>query len=310
MMVRSIRKILPTIIIGATVYFFINTLARNWDNVRHISFSPDIYSVTSLALFVLAIVISGYLWGVVLNSISSSGRISIRDSIRIHSASWLLKYIPGQAGSYINKVVWGVKNGFSKETITLSFIYENVLLLFASILPTVPLLLLLMSDNIKTSYGLFLPLLIAVPLLLVMNKRVFHGIVNFLSKKLWKKEIGSDQFIPTNKLIKMQFWYILPRIITGVGFVLLAQSLFTITSDMYIPLAAIYILAGIIGILAIFVPSGIGVREAVIVALASFYFSIEQAIILSIVARLYATVADVGIFGVYLYLNNWRLAQR
>lgn len=309
-MKRAFKKILPVLVIGATTYYFINALMRNWENVSEISFRPDAYSLIAFILFVLAVIVSGLLWGMVLNHISLSTKISIRNSIRIYSASWLLKYMPGQAGSYLNKVAWGVKNGFSKKTMTLSFLYENVLLFFASILPTVPFVLLLFLDDIGDNYTLFLPLLIAIPFIVVMNKKIFHGIVNFLSQKLRKKEIDSTPFISTKRLALIQLWYVLPRIITGAGFVLIAKSLLNITPEMYVPLAAIYVLAGIVGILAIFVPSGIGVREAVIVLLASAYFSIEEAIVLSIIARFYATVADLGVLGVYLYLNNWRLTQQ
>jgi uncharacterized membrane protein YbhN (UPF0104 family) len=78
---------------------------------------------------------------------------------------------------------------------------------------------------------------------------------------------------------------------------------------MYVGLAAMYIFASVVGLLAIFVPGGIGIREAVIVAFASVYFPIEQAIVLSLVARLYATIADLGVGGVYLILNKGRIQQ-
>ena len=53
---------------------------------------------------------------------------------------------------------------------------------------------------------------------------------------------------------------------------------------MWLPFAAAYVLAGAIGILAIFVPSGIGVREAIIVLVLSQYIPVAQAIVISLIA--------------------------
>jgi uncharacterized membrane protein YbhN (UPF0104 family) len=74
--------------------------------------------------------------------------------------------------------------------------------------------------------------------------------------------------------------------------------------------AATYILASIIGMLAIFVPGGLGVREAVAVALLSAYIPVAQAIVVTLVARLCATVSDALVALIYLVLNKGRLKQQ
>ena len=73
---------------------------------------------------------------------------------------------------------------------------------------------------------------------------------------------------------------------------------------MYVAIASSYILASIVGLLAFFVPSGIGVREAVIVLTLSTYFGVEQAIVLAVVARLYTTIADGLLFLVYIVIKS------
>ena len=122
--------------------------------------------------------------------------------------------------------------------------------------------------------------------------------------------VESD-FLSGVSIFKFQIEYLLPRLLNGIGFVLLAISILpTVEPSMYIGLAATYIFAGIIGMLAIFIPGGIGVRESIIVLLASSYMPVEQAIILSLVARLYTTVADIGVGLIYLSLNKWRIIQQ
>jgi uncharacterized membrane protein YbhN (UPF0104 family) len=95
-----------------------------------------------------------------------------------------------------------------------------------------------------------------------------------------------------------------PRLITAAAFLCVVESMVGVPSDAYVGLGAIYILAGIIGLLAIFVPSGLGIREGVIVLLASHYFTVEVAIALSLAARLYATVADGLLALVYVIMTR------
>jgi uncharacterized membrane protein YbhN (UPF0104 family) len=73
---------------------------------------------------------------------------------------------------------------------------------------------------------------------------------------------------------------------------------------MWLPLAAAYVLGGAIGILAVFVPSGLGVREAVVFAFAVQMFTPAQAVLLSLLARLLSTVADAVVAVIYLVLRR------
>ena len=84
----------------------------------------------------------------------------------------------------------------------------------------------------------------------------------------------------------------MPRLLNGAGFVLVAAAIAPVTPDDWALLGAIYVVAGAIGILAVFVPSGLGVREGVIVVLASPIIGASAAIFAAILARLIATAAD------------------
>ncbi|MBB4933158.1 uncharacterized membrane protein YbhN (UPF0104 family) [Lipingzhangella halophila] len=111
-------------------------------------------------------------------------------------------------------------------------------------------------------------------------------------KKLRGQTVDRAFFLSTPQLIGYMLKFLLPRLITAGAFLCVVISLVDVPPEAYIGLAATYILAGIIGLMAIFVPSGLGVREAVIVLFASVYFPVEIAIVLSLAARLYTTLAD------------------
>lgn len=305
---RVIRASLPLAVVAVVAYFFAVSLQRNWHNLDGVSLRPNAYTVLAVFFLVLAVVVSGLLWGKILEHISDR-TVHVSDAVRIHCASWLLKYVPGQAGSILNKLAWGKKHHFSKKTILNSFIYENVLMVLAGALLSLPVVLIF-QEQIGSNVSLFLPVLVIVPMLVVTYKSVFYRLFNFLFRIIKRKPFAESDFLSTPKLLRLLIGYLLPRIFNGIGFALIALSFTVVEPSMYIGLGASYILAGIVGMLAVFVPSGLGVREAVIVLFASQYFGTEQAIVLALLARFYATIADIGVFSIYLALNKGKLKQQ
>jgi hypothetical protein len=304
---KAARIIIPWVIILGVGAFFYATLAENWDKVQGFTLQFSPLTVVGMLFFILAVVVSGVLWGKLLSRLAETP-IRVADAVKIHSASWLLKYIPGQVGSYVNKIAWGMKQGISKKTISTSFIYENTLMIFAGFALSLPVFLLF-REQIGTELAIILPLLVLIPLSLVLVRPVFYGLLNFVFTKLKRKPFKPTDFLSTKHLLQYQAGYLLPRLANGIGFVFIVATMVSLTPDMYVGVAATYILASIIGLLALFVPGGLGVREAVIVLCLSVYLPIEQAIIISLVTRLYATIADIGVALIYLVLNKGKLSQ-
>jgi uncharacterized membrane protein YbhN (UPF0104 family) len=103
--------------------------------------------------------------------------------------------------------------------------------------------------------------------------------------------------------------FTLPRIVNGVGVGLLTVSLLpgTPVNDV-IAIAAAYTIASAFGILWLFIPSGMGVREATFVAiLAAMGFDVVDAIAIAVLARLSSTLSDLlvaGVYGIMKYFSN------
>ncbi|MBO1750954.1 flippase-like domain-containing protein [Actinotalea sp. BY-33] len=298
---RLLRVGLTVAVLGLVVFFFGRALVANWDAVREIEVQVNAWSVGAVVLFGAAVIVSGLLWGSMVTHLGTT-RVTAADAIRVQCASWLLKYVPGQVGSVANKVLWAQQRGISRTLVVITFVYENVFLLLGSIIPTAVILLLhdvLVGDSADV-VGMLLPVLLAlVPLLLVTNRRVFRWGVNLVARRALKRDVPEEYFLGGRASIGYQLAFLLPRLVNGLGFVLIVASFLDVPSTAYLPLAATYVLAGAVGILAVFVPSGLGVRESVIVLLASRYMPVEQAIVLSLLARLYSTVGDVVVALVY-----------
>lgn len=296
------------VVIAAVAVLFVRTLARNWDEVREQQIRFDPLMIVATLLFTVAVPVSGLLWGRIVNTLTPGPRITRTEAISVHCASWLLKYIPGQVGSVVNKVMWGQRRGLSRTLVVVTFIYENLFLQVASIVPAVAILAVTNGFGVFTANvgTLLLPLLIFVPIALLMNQRVLYAVLSFGTTRLLKKPLPREFFLSSRKVLQFQIEFLLPRVLNGVGFVVTAAALAPTPADTWLPLAAAYVLAGGIGILAVFVPSGLGVREAVVTLFASAYMPLPQAVVLALVARLLSTVADGVVAVIYGGIRSTR----
>ncbi|MBB4933157.1 hypothetical protein F4561_003977 [Lipingzhangella halophila] len=170
---KRLRAALAWLVIGVTAFFFARSLIGNWQRLEEVDLSVNGWSVLAVLLFAGAVASSGLLWGDILNRLSSDKKIHAAEAVRVHIMSWLLKYIPGQAGSFLSKLGWGIKHGYSKKLVSITFIYENAFLLLASIIGSLPVIALLFRDQFAEGLSMFAPLLLAVPLLFFCRKTCF-----------------------------------------------------------------------------------------------------------------------------------------
>jgi len=291
---RVIRWTLTAAVVGVVGYFFARALWENWDQIQaeHLTFDP--WWIAATVIFAVAVPITGILWARIVRTLEPTARISAAEAVVVQCASWLLKYIPGQVGSVVNKVVWARKKDISRTLVVISFVYENVFLQLASILPSVVILLLslgpqIFGDNVTI---LVVPLVVVVPLVLVLSKPLFHAVVSFPARRVLKKEVPSAYFLSPARSVQYTVEFLVPRLVNGIGFLIICATVVEVAPSQWLPFAAAYVLAGAVGILAFFVPSGLGVREAVIVLILGQYMSVPEAIVISLLARLISTVGD------------------
>lgn len=298
------RKVLgwiaSVVVIGAVGVLFARTLAANWEQVVALDISFNGWSAASIATFALAVPLTGILWWHMLRMLTPA-RVRVLDAIAVQCLSWILKYIPGQVGSVANKLLWADRRGIGKSLVAITFVYENAFLLVASIVPATVILLWSLGSEVllDNAASLLLPLLVLVPFAVIANPRWFHWIASQLVRRALKRDVPPEYFLSSRQGVLLQLEFILPRALNGVGFLFTAFSVMRPEPSTWLPLAAGYVLAGAIGILAVFVPSGLGVREAVVVLVAAQYMPTAQAVVLALLSRLFATAADLVVAGIY-----------
>ena len=305
-LMRVLRWVVPIVVIGIVGYFFTVTLIRNWGDLVEQDISFHWTWILAVVLFAAAVITTGTAWRRLLRRLEPSARVSWTEAVVLQAASWLLKYVPGQVGAVVNKVVWAGRKGISRTVVLISFVYENVLMQIASIVPSTIILLVALGTQIfgDNPATLTLPLLLLIPFALVMWKPFFHRAVSIPARRVLKQEVPEQYFLSTGGTAASLAEFLVPRIVNAVGFVVLAGSIVEVSPAEWLPFGAAYVLAGAIGVLAVFVPSGIGVREAVIVLVLGQYMPTAQAIVIAILARVLSTAADALLAAFYAILRR------
>lgn len=259
----------------------------------------------SIIFFTLAVLVSGVLWSKIIRQLDPSfRRINITEAIRVHTVSWLLKYIPGQVGTLLSKMAWGSSNEISKKTVASSLLYENIFLASSSVILSIPVIGFSVLRDFGADVGLLLPLIMALAVLPLLIPGVLIFAVNIVFKLLKKKPFDQRHVLAGKQILQNQLLYLVPRIINGIGFVLIVSLFYEPSLFESIQLIGAYALAGIIGILAVFVPSGLGVREAVIIIVAGPIIGADLAAAAAIIARFSASLADVMLAFIYFIIRR------
>lgn len=292
---RAVVRFVVTVgVVGVVLYFFAVSLSDNWNDVAEVQLSFSWWWILAGILFAAAVPLAGILWRRLLMTLEPEIRVTRREAIAVQCASWLLKYIPGKLGAVANKVVWAGKKQVSRVLVVVTFVYENV---FQQVVSFVPGLLILAATVGVEMLGrnattFLLPALALLPLVLVVYKPVFHRIMSTLVWRLRKQEVPERYFLATPQLLRYLVAFLSPQVLNGLGFVLIAATVVDLTPQEALAFAAAYVLSIAIGVLAIFAPSGLGVREATIVLILSQFIPAAQAIVIALLARLISTASD------------------
>jgi uncharacterized membrane protein YbhN (UPF0104 family) len=289
------------VVFAATGYYFLDTLWRSWDQVRRYDYVPSWQIVPALLLFVGAVLLTGLTCRLVLRRLSGGKPISPAYAIKTHNTAWLLKYLPGQGGLVLGKLSMLAGIGFTKKEILVSVVYENVYLVAASFALSVPVILLSgirgESDTVLWLLGSF-----TAGLIVLASPPVFYRLLNRALRLMRRAPLEREFFLNFGELSRFFILFLLPRLANGAAFVLLLAAFVPVAPAHYLPLGASYILASVVGMLAILVPGGIGVREGVLTLFLSQYYAPELAVMLSLITRLVVTVGDGLLFLINLFI--------
>lgn len=211
----------------------------------------------------------------------------------IYATTWLARYVPGKVLYYLGKIHLAVRHGVTKEDAALSSLLEVALQLGVGLL--VGLALVLASGEVA-SLGLA-AVVITIGLLAAtaigLSPAVFNRGLRLLSRRLRQATIDESHFVDRRLLARLVAIYGGVHVLSGVPVFLVLKSIEPGVALSVFPfVTGVVILSGVLGSVALFAPSGIGVRETVQLAMLPAVVSGEVALVFAVVLRIWAILVD------------------
>jgi uncharacterized membrane protein YbhN (UPF0104 family) len=272
----------------------------SWNQVKDASFTFGILPlILSTLIFVFSYFIQVWAWYLITRRLKIA--LSPSETLRIWFYSQLGKYLPGKIWILLGRISYYESRGKSKKSTSVALYFEMVTLLMAGGL-------IFLAGHIfggeiwqfhfrRYSGGLILLFFLG---LVSLHPRVFQEILNWFLDRFNREHVSLS--ISYADILWILFVCILSWLVGGVGFYLFVDSVYPVAPQSILFLTGALAISSTLGLVAIFAPSGLGVREGALVYLLSSMMATPIAVIISILTRIWMTLIEIGLIGVvYLF---------
>lgn len=248
----------------------------------------------SILCFFTYFLLRGYIWQNILSK--QKQKINLKKSLFLWSFSEFKRYVPGNIWSFVGRVVAFSNLGIDKLLITKSLMYEIEYFLLGCLIASIfalPIIfkILPVSHYYEVQVGsifIFLTLFI-----------VFFFLFSSRLKKKYKfiPDFKSSDHL---KLITVSF---ISVFFFGLGTYFSAMSIFYINPKDIILFSGFFGFALLIGYLSLITPTGLGVREGILILGLSTVLPIQISAFISIFSRILLILSEI-ILLIFLWIWN------
>jgi hypothetical protein len=248
------------------------------------------------------------IWLVLLKSLGANNlRGSRRQLVQVYARSWMGRYIPGTAPWILGKIYFASQHGVSKNKLAVSALLEGALQMV--VLMAMSFVMLVSDSRLhgidRGTQWLVVAVLVACVVTLVPS--VFNGLVSTVHRILRKKPLDASHLASGKTIVTGALMYAVGAVLSGLSFYFVTRSVWPAlgAGDALFVMGAGNF-SGAISMLAICAPSGLGVREGVLLVLLGMIIPPEAALAATVLSRLWGIVMDLVFFGVGSLVGIWR----
>ena len=295
--VKQHKQVIPFVFYAALL-IFLGIFLRNFDYQALEGIEVNGRFLALSALFALSFRYWGaFIWFVLLKGLGARQLKNIPELIYVYAKSWLGRYIPGTAPWILGKIYFASQQGISKKKLAVSSLLEGALQIV--VVMFLAFLMLIADQRLDVIDSRIKYLMAAVIIIsaVAMVPAVFNWLVSRVYSVLKRKELEQIH-LPNGRLIfRGAVLYGAGSFLSGLAFFFLTKALYPeLTTDNLFFVMGASNLAGAVSMLAIFVPSGLGVREGVQLVLLSAILPKEVALVVTLAIRLWAVAMDLTFF--------------
>lgn len=289
-------------IIVFTIFVFLGKMVwENWSQVKEVSLAPRLFPLI-LSTFVFAFSYFFQVWAWYIVTLKLGIALSFRETLESWFYSQLGKYLPGKVWLLLGRFYLYESKGKSKKLISTALYYEMVTIIFAGGVIFLTSLFILKEAPLffqgeQIGWIIFLFLIV----LLFLHPRFLEKIINWFLVRFKREMVTLSISYPD--VLGILFICILAWLIGGIGFYLFVDSIYPVPSKHLLFFTGALAASSTLGLVAVFAPAGLGVREGVLVYLLTHLVPSPVAVILSVTTRLWMTLIEIGMIGV-IYISD------
>jgi len=300
---RIVVSVLRIGAIGIVLLFVARYVYSHWQEVKVYQWSVNpVALILSLISLLAAFFYAAWTWMVALRFIGV--RLKYRQAFQIYVVPHLGKYLPGKAWAVAGMAFLAYREGIPASTAAGMAILNQGVAIAGGI--TVGLVgIIIYGIQLPWQLPLWMVFSGLFGLLWLIHPKILGVTANVMGRILHREEIKFSlrwYYAYIMLALKMVSWTLF-----GFAFYLFVYALTGIIKHLLVTVSA-FPLACCIGILALFVPAGIGVREAVLMTtLINVGVNEGAAIGISLASRIWYTAVELFVIFVACLLSGFRL---
>jgi len=293
------RRLLQLALVALIVYFLALAVVRSVRELEPVTLEPKVGVLAlSLVAFCLHMLVRALAWQLLTKS--NQAAIPFADAAIAWTVSLLGRYLPGKVLLLVGRLYFYRQHGRSSVRVSACFVLEILYVLVASLLM---LLVALPQLEAVAPFRAWLLALIAVIVLLpLLHPRVQETFLNGALRVLRREPMVVESKVRDGILVLAT--QVVAWTVCGLGLVLLIRAVHPLDLRQCVFVGGAFSFASLVGMAAVFVPAGLGVREGVLAALLSLVVPGPVALVACVGARLWATAGEVLCAGI-AYAVPW-----
>ncbi len=284
------KRAAKILLAGAILFFLGLNIYRGWRDASR--FQWDVRPWPLAASFALALAfwfMTGVGWNLMVRCLS--GSLSLRKGMKIYFLSNLGWYVPGKVWYAVGRAYLGQREGVSVGVISTSVLMEVILSLTSSALMATLALPLL--SPLLGAKSLYLGIAVLVLGLAVLHPALMKLALALLERLLPGAERVTNPPLRYSVMMGLLVGYLFAWSFVGTAFFTLLNAVHPLSLAWLPTVIAIYAVSWMAGFLAPFAPSGLGVREGVMILLLGQFLSVPAVTAAAILFRVWLTLAGV-----------------
>jgi uncharacterized membrane protein YbhN (UPF0104 family) len=301
---KFIRFLIGLSLVFLVLFFVLDAVKFQWSELAQYEFSfgknYPFWLVISLMFIMSSFIIQAASWNWLLNRLSS--RVPYLIGIRVFFLSQLGRYIPGKIWTFLGRYSLNVTHNVPKVRITESIFYE-LLTLFLSGMVVFSSTFIIFGNSLYKKIDCTAIVILVASVFFLMVPRLSFNIINPILIKYGKNPINIK--IRTTYLIFYFILNVFAWILQGFGIFFLSRSFLYLSISKAFLFPGIFCVSWLGGFLSVFTPSGIGVREGILIYFLSQYIEPSSAIIIAAGSRIWLTLCELLCLGLVQVLFSF-----